>query len=321
MPKTLLLLTLSLLSVASAQTSTAAPVVQTQPTLSQTPLLPKSGEKTTLTLVLPQGVTTAPVVTMTGPANFKQSLQAVSVKGGVASYEVSLAKDGTYSMSVAGQPTQRILVGQPKDRLDATILRLNFDGKNPLADLSGFGHDGKSVGEVKIVEGKMGKGLAFSNEASYVEFPRTAVLETPVQDMTMSIWVKSGDEKAYSDFFTKGDWNVLKTDAKNGSISFFTGGWRRGENEVAQPGDWVGNWHHLVGVVEGDTSRVYIDGKLIREAEVEGTLKYTSYPWNLGRNAEEPKGRGFTGTLDDVRIYPFALSSKEVEQLYQTSQK
>lgn len=304
--------------MAFAQT---APTTQTQPTLSQSPLLPKSGEKVTLTYALPKGTTSAPELTLSGPAGFKQTLKATQVTGGVATYETTLAKDGSYGLNISGQPAQRIIVGQPQNRLEATILHLNFDGKNPLADLSGFGNDGKAFGKIKIVDGKVGKGLAFSDEASYVELPRSAVLETPVQNMTMSLWIKSGQEKAYSDFFTKGDWNVLKTDAKNGSIDFFTGGWRRGENEVAQPKDWVGNWHHLVGVVEGDTSRVYIDGKMVQESEVEGELKYTSYPWNLGRNAEAPEGRGFTGSMDDVRIYPFALSSKEVETLYQTTQK
>ncbi len=330
MTKALLLLTaLSLLPAASAQATvpvttatttaptTTAPVVQTQPALSQSPLLPKSSETVTFKLPLPSNTSAAPVLSISGPAGAKQSLKAVSVNNGVASYETTFAKDGVYTLNVTGQPAQRVVVRQPKNRLDASILHLNFDGAKPLADLSDFGNDGKAVGDVKIVEGKVGKGVAFGNEASYVAFPRSAVLETPVQNMTMSVWVKAGSNKGYSDFFTKGDWNVLKTDAKNSSIDFFTGGWRRGENEVALPKDWVGNWHHLVGVVEGDTSRLYVDGKLVRETEVEGDLKYTPYPWNLGRNAEAPEGRGFVGTLDDVRIYPFALTSQEVTALYQ----
>ena len=295
--------------------------VPAQPTLLQTPLLPQAGETFRLSLVVPAGTTAAnaPELSLRGAQNFQRNVKAARVTGTVATYEVSLPQNGFYDVQVAGQPAQRIRVGTDKDRLQSPILSLNFDGPAPLADLSGFGHDGKAIGTVKFPAGKVGKGLAFENEQSYVEFARTAALETPTQQLTMSIWVKPNDERGYSDFFTKGDWNVIKTDAKNGSIDFFTGGWRRGENEVAQPKDWVGQWHHLVGVVQGDTSRLYIDGKLVKEIDVEGELKPTAFPWNLGRNAEEPKGRGFSGTLDDVRIYPFALTTNEVETLYRTS--
>ncbi|MFC6591169.1 LamG domain-containing protein [Deinococcus lacus] len=197
------------------------------------------------------------------------------------------------------------------------MLHLNFDDKGaPLKDLSGLGHDGQPHGQLKFVEGVRGGGLAFGNEAAYVEFPHTAVLDTPTQSMTMSIWVKPNDERNYSDFFTKGDWNVLKTDSRNNSISFFTGGWRRGETEASQPDDWDGKWHHLAGVIDGQEARLYIDGELVNETEVEGQLGWTPYAWNLGRNAEAPEGRGFKGTVDDVRIYPFALTEAEIGQLY-----
>lgn len=296
---------------------------QTQPAVSFLPLNPQAGEAVTVKVVVPAATTLAKLgnLEVSQIGSSKQVFKPVSLKDGVATYTVNLAKDGTYRMTLAGQPVQIIKVGVPKDRLQSPILHLNFDGKNPLADLSGYGNDGKVIGKVQYPTGKVGKGLSFDSEASYIEFPRSAVLETPTPNMTMSVWVKPGEQRGYADFFTKGDWNVLKTDAKNGSISFFTGGWRRGETELAQPKDWEGNWHHLVGVVEGQEARLYLDGKLVQESEVEGELKYTSFPWNLGRNAEEPKGRGFTGTMDEVRIYPFALTSAEVAQLYTITQK
>ena len=297
--------------------------VPAQPTLLQTPLLPQAGETFRLSLVVPAGTTAAnaPELSLRGAQNFQRNVKAARVTGTVATYEVSLPQNGFYDVQVAGQPAQRIRVGTDKDRLQSPILSLNFDGPAPLADLSGFGHDGKAIGTVKFPAGKVGKGLAFENEQSYVEFARTAALETPTQDLTMSIWVKANDERGYSDFFTKGDWNVIKTDSKSGAVRYFTGGWRRGGPKVPQPENWDGQWHHVVGVTDGQDGYLYIDGKLIQESEWTGTLKYTAFPWNLGRNAEEPKGRGFKGVLDDVRIYPVALNAQEVADLYRAGQK
>ena len=288
---------LVLLASGAALAETAQPAQATQQGLIFSQPVPAAGKAFTITL----------------PVSGKA--QAGAVKGGAVNYEVTFPKAGIYTLEVSGQPAQRIRVGG--ERLESPILHLNFDDeKAPLKDLSGLGHDGKAVGQVNYIEGVKGKGVSFANEASYIEFPHTAALDTPSENITMSIWVKPNEERNYSDFFTKGDWNVLKTDARNNSISFFTGGWRRGETEASQPDDWDGQWHHLVGVAEGQEARLYLDGELVNETELEGRLGWTPFPWNLGRNAEAPEGRGFKGVLDDVRIYPFALTEDEVEQLF-----
>lgn len=288
----------------------AAPV--SQQGLIFSALSPVAGQATTITLPLAAGQK-AGALKVAGAAS--QTVQAGAVVDGVVTYTVTFPQAGIYTLSVEGQPQQRIRVGG--ERLNSPLLHLNFDDTAaPLRDLSGLGHDGKAVGELRFVEGVKGKGLSLAGETSYVEFPHTAALDTPTQNLSMSIWLKPNNEVNYSDFFTKGDWNVLKTDSRNKSISFFTGGWRRGETEAAQPDDWNGQWHHLVGVVEGAEARLYLDGELINETEVEGRLGWTPYAWNLGRNAEAPEGRGFKGVLDDVRLYPFALTDAEVETLF-----
>lgn len=292
----------------------AAPV--TQQGLIFSSLTPAAGTATTVTLPLSSGQT-APALRVGGVAT--QTVKAGSSAGGTATYTVTFPKAGIYTLEVEGQPQQRIRVGG--ERLSSPLVHLNFDdAAAPLRDLSGLGHDGKAVGELRYVDSVKGKGLSFANAASYVELPHSAALDTPTQDLTMSIWLKPNNEVNYSDFFTKGDWNVLKTDSRNNSISFFTGGWRRGETEAAQPADWNGQWHHLVGVVKGEEARLYLDGELVNETEVEGKLGWTPFAWNLGRNAEAPEDRGFKGVLDDVRIYPFALNDAEVQTLFKQGQ-
>ncbi|MDO4263038.1 MAG: LamG domain-containing protein [Deinococcus sp.] len=290
----------------------------TQQGLIYSTLTPAAGK--TMTITLPVAAGTAARVGSLKASGAGGTLTAQpSVKGGVATYSVTFPADGIYTLSVAGLPEQRIRVGG--ERLSSPLLHLDFDdAAAPLKDLSGLGHAGRAVGTLNFVPGVRGQGLSFANEGSYVEFPHTAALDTPGEDLTMSLWLRPNDERNYSDFFTKGDWNVLKTDSRNNSISFFTGGWRRGETEAAQPDDWDGKWHHLVGVVRGQEARLYIDGELVNQTELEGKLGWTPHAWNLGRNAEAPEGRGFKGVLDDVRLYPFALTDSEVEQLFEEGQ-
>ena len=199
---------LVLLASGAALAETAQPAQATQQGLIFSQPVPAAGKAFTITLPV-SGKAQAGDLKVTGPA--AQTIKAGAVKGGAVNYEVTFPKAGIYTLEVSGQPAQRIRVGG--ERLESPILHLNFDDeKAPLKDLSGLGHDGKAVGQVNYIEGVKGKGVSFANEASYIEFPHTAALDTPSENITMSIWVKPNEERNYSDFFTKGDWNVLVSD-------------------------------------------------------------------------------------------------------------
>jgi len=72
-----------------------------------------------------------------------------------------------------------------------------------------------------------------------------------------------------------------------------------------------GNWHFLVGVFDGTTQYLYIDGILIKTQT--GALGYSnSTPITIGSTTG---GGFFTGSLDDIRIYNRALSEQEVTSL------
>jgi len=83
-------------------------------------------------------------------------------------------------------------------------------------------------------------------------------------------------------------------------------------------------WHHVVGVVNSNTNmvRLYVDGSYAGETD-----GYNADPLNLDNGgdsnnrveigARTRKNTYFKGTIDDVRIYNRALSSEEIQQLYQ----
>lgn len=83
------------------------------------------------------------------------------------------------------------------------------------------------------------------------------------------------------------------------------------------PGD-VDNWHHLAGVHDGETYRLYRDGELIVVHPDTFAPQRVEAPWAVGgRSATMPPGdRSFAGLIDDVRIYGRALSDEEVRALF-----
>ena len=83
-----------------------------------------------------------------------------------------------------------------------------------------------------------------------------------------------------------------------------------------------GQWHHVVGVKDGDNAYIYFDGKLAASGTMQftlsdtvraaiggiGVVEYNSYDYSAARNT----------TIDEFAIFPTALSAQEAFELYQS---
>jgi putative alpha-1,2-mannosidase len=179
-----------------------------------------------------------------------------------------------------------------------------------VVDRSGFDHHAR-------VEGK---GFPLFGKDCFVEIPNAAVLDSVGETLTMMAWVyptEKGDDLV--DIFTKGDNHVLQVSG-NSRLSFFAGGWGRGDCTVDLPADWWGHWHHIAGVCEGSVLRVYIDGVEKGMSRVDGSVNLSvSNRWVLGRNEEFPGQRVFHGYIDGVKVFSEPLTSGEIMHLFQSS--
>jgi len=100
------------------------------------------------------------------------------------------------------------------------------------------------------------------------------------------------------------------------TLTFFAGGWGRGDCTVDLPDDWVGHWHHLAGVCTGSTLLLYIDGRLAGRSVVDGVVNLSvTNKWVLGRNEEFPGERIFEGRVRDAKVYAAALGEAEIRAL------
>lgn len=188
---------------------------------------------------------------------------------------------------------------------ESILLDLSADGR----DRSGFGHDGKVAG----------KGPLFGKDR-YIEVPNAPALDSMGETLTMMVWVyptEKGD--GLVDIFTKGDNHVLQIGG-NRTLTFFAGGWGRGDCTVDLPSDWWGHWHHIAGVCEGTVLKLYIDGELKGTSTVDGRVNLSvTNKWTLGRNEEFPGQRVFIGYLDQAKVFTEPLTGEEIRHLYQSS--
>jgi len=93
-------------------------------------------------------------------------------------------------------------------------------------------------------------------------------------------------------------------------------GWGNGATAHTSSQLVAGEWHHLVGIKDGEAFAIYLDG--VRE-------KYWSCDACLTPNAAAMQSllfgsNAFLGALDEVAIYGRALGEAEVQQLYLDAQ-
>lgn len=85
-----------------------------------------------------------------------------------------------------------------------------------------------------------------------------------------------------------------------------------------------GQWHHLVGTVDGSGMQLYVDG--IRAGRSQAATSPKSYAgyWRIGADqtggfTNRPSDAGLAGSIDDVAVYPKALSQSDVQAHYLAS--
>jgi hypothetical protein len=213
------------------------------------------------------------------------------------SFSLTAEKDGWHRVTVNKVSARYKTYSTP---LESVLLDLSG-----TTDKSGFGNNGKVIGEAK--GNKLGKDC-------FVEIPNATNLDVMGNTMTMMAWIypTGGRDSGLVDMVTKGDSHVLQTE--NGkTLTFFAGGWGRGDITIPLPANWKNHWHHIAGVCYGDSLKLYIDGTLKGTSQLSDNVNLSGInKWTLGRNEEFPSVRIFNGYIDNVKIFAAPLNEKEI---------
>jgi fibronectin type 3 domain-containing protein len=107
--------------------------------------------------------------------------------------------------------------------------------------------------------------------------------------------------------------------SNNGNIVF--GVYSNGVQDIETSGAYNdGNWHHVVGTQDGTGMDLYVDGGLVGTNATTTNQSFTGY-WragggNIGSWPDQPSSFYFNGNLDEVAVYPAALSASTVSAHY-----
>jgi predicted phosphodiesterase len=76
----------------------------------------------------------------------------------------------------------------------------------------------------------------------------------------------------------------------------------------------LGKWHHIAGTYDGQTMRVYLDGKLVgKSQEQSGAILYPeSAPLVIGSYVDDNENYPHVGAFQDLRVWRSGLSSSEI---------
>jgi hypothetical protein len=195
------------------------------------------------------------------------------------------------------------------------------DGTGDVAtDSAGSGHDGTLVGDTTWADGKIGAALVFDGNDDYIEIGKDPDFDITNQ-ITVAAWIKGNAfDREWQTVISKGDssWRLQRNQNK-GSLEFACTGvvvpGTRWSNILGTVDVNDGQWHHIAGTYDGSQVCLYVDGTLdVSSNSIGGSIKITDQPVLIGENAEKPK-RFWNGLIDDVRVYSYALSTADIEDL------
>lgn len=205
--------------------------------------------------------------------------------------------------------------------------KLDEDSGTVAADSSGNGHDGTLMGNVSFdnnsVEGQVDKALNLQGKGVHIQITGYKGI-TGTAPRTVAAWIKTEHDNG----------QILSWGQDEGGLMFnfgFVPGRRR--VGITPEGGYLymkdstsdNKWHHVAAVVEEaelpnlyDNVKLFLDGDAAVIHDI-GVLDL--YPIQTGSDLDVTIGKGFSGALDDVRLYDRALTEQEIELLYNPKKK
>jgi hypothetical protein len=191
-------------------------------------------------------------------------------------------------------------------------------------DASGHQYTGNVAGRGTWApdKGKIGGAREFDGKTTFINCGRSP--EFDFRDaMTAAAWIKVREfNKPWQAILAKGDtsWRLQRQEETSKvTFSFNTGdkvtwGDKNVTVLVSKRSVDDGEWHHVVGVLDGQRALLYVDGELEDSTEAR-PLAQNGEPVMIGANSQAYERR-FNGWIDEVRLYGYGLSEEQVKALY-----
>ena len=169
--------------------------------------------------------------------------------------------------------------------------------------------------DTSAITGKVDGALTFAGTDDYVNL-NSGILPNTAADMTEAAWIRTTTAdrviltRRHRDAVA---WPTLMVDgAGKAVISVDDSGYRNDIVGTTTVTD--GKWHHVVGVKQGTTYSIYVDGQL-ENSGTDGRVLTSDENFHVGHHGAW--NRFFNGDIDDVRIYNQVLSDDDILTLFE----
>ena len=192
-----------------------------------------------------------------------------------------------------------------------------------VLDKSGYGHDGKIMGNVTQVPGKRGMAAKFER-GSYLDldganFPKEHI---PKHSMSVCAWVNCENTGGHHAIFNvrggDGTWIIHPELRAEGNFRWLlrTKGMTTIFDIRAGKVEW-GTWLHYAGVYnfEEGYAALYINGEEVAKQDVQKLELMQDWTQGARVGFNIDNKRPFTGLMDDLCIWAKALTKDEIKEL------
>ncbi|MBN2183483.1 MAG: LamG domain-containing protein [Sedimentisphaerales bacterium] len=203
------------------------------------------------------------------------------------------------------------------------------EGPGKAIDWSGLNQHGNVIGDPVSVAGYDGGAMFFDAVDDYVDLPIGSTIAS-LESTTITTWVNFSSAVPWQRIFDFGNDPGIEPPAvymyltplnAEGMLSFVITNDGTGGTVNATETLPIG-WHHVAVTIDAATNNIvlYLDGTVVGSDTTEALpsdLGDTDGNW-LGRSKFwDPPDPYFTGSLDDFRIYDYALTSDEIVSVMQ----
>ena len=183
-----------------------------------------------------------------------------------------------------------------------------------VPDLSDFGNDAEVQGDVTIVTGAVGDGVAFENSRVLITASDSFTAEMFAEgEFSVVMWMSPAlAGNPWQQVFRAGgapnDTLFVNNDGRLSWRGMVDGAWAGGMAETAAAVLTADTWVHVAVTSDGDKFRIYVGG----EVNVDGAFQVT-----MGANTEYAVGgfaggESYTGAVDEFAVFTDTLPDADI---------
>jgi hypothetical protein len=206
----------------------------------------------------------------------------------------------------------------------AAYWRLGEISGTAAADASSHGNAGTysgvagayTLGQPGALYGDADTATQFDGRAGFVIVPSSSGLQT--NQVSIEVWIKKLTESPWGTYVSKNityggkagsGWFQLLNYGSSGRLQFRVTGEDTASSLQSAATLLLNTWYHVVATYDGATARLFVNGALDSSMGITATPAQTSEPLYIGRR---PDGYYANAVLDEVAVYPTALSASQV---------